>query len=292
MPAGGKPTVRSRRLGAALKRYRLAARLDQEHAAEALGCSAAKISRVESGNNAARVGDVRVLLDLYAVEDRNMRVQLEHLARESGKRGWWLEYAGIISDEHADLIALEVDASYIRSWQPLFVPGLLQTPDYLRTLLNTGLTVYPPEAVEKAVAIRRERARVIEERGSHFAAVIWEPALTAPMPSGEVHREQLAHILRNAQRQNVTVQVLPFEEWNAAHLAGHFVMFSFGPEPAPEAVAFDTTTSTVVVEDAADMTKHARVFEALRSAALSPEQTMTFLQNAMKSIPESEKGEQ
>ncbi len=252
----------------------------------------AKISRVEAGISGSRVGDVRVLLDLYEVEDANMRVQLEHLARQSNKRGWWLDYAGVVSDEHADLIALETDASYIRSWQPLFVPGLLQTPSYFQTLIDASHTVYSPETVEKGIAVRRERARVLEETsGSHFAAVIWEPALTAPMPSTKVHRQQLEHILNVAQRQNVTIQVLPFSEWGAAHMTSHFVMFSFGPEPAPEAVAFDITTSTVILENLEDTAKHARIFEALRSAALSPEKSLAFLQNAIGNIPESEKEE-
>ncbi|MEC4018436.1 helix-turn-helix domain-containing protein [Streptomyces sp. H27-D2] len=289
MPAGGKATVRSRRLGTALKRYRLAAQLDQEHAAEALGCSKAKISRVESGISGSRVGDVRVLLDLYEVEDANMRVQLEHLARESNKRGWWLDYQGTVSDEHADLIALETDATYIRSWQPLFIPGLLQTQDYFKALLDTGLTVYSPEVIEKTVAIRQERKRIIEEPGSHFAAVIWEPALTAPMPSPKTHREQLMYLVHVAQRQNISIQVLPFSDWAAAHMASHFVMFSFGPEPAPEAVALDSTTTTAILEDLEDVAKHARIFEALRSAALSPEQSLTFLQKAIEDIPDSEK---
>ncbi|WP_432143891.1 helix-turn-helix domain-containing protein [Streptomyces sp. bgisy084] len=289
MPVGGKPTVRSRRLGAALKRYRLAARLDQEHAAEALGCSIAKISRVEGGISASRVGDVRVLLDLYEVSDANARTQLEHLARVSNKRGWWLDYAGMVSEEHADLIALEVDASYIRTWQPLFIPGLLQTPGYLKTLVDGSHTTHSAETVEKALAVRRERKRVIEEGGAQFAAVVWEPALTAPMPSWEVHREQLTHIHELAQRKNVTLQVLPYSEWGAAHMASHFSIFSFGPEPAPEAVAFDSTTSTVIIEDLDDVAKHARIFEALRSAALSRKQSLTFLDKAIANMPEGEK---
>ncbi|MFE7609396.1 helix-turn-helix domain-containing protein [Streptomyces celluloflavus] len=288
MPAGGKPTVRSRRLGAALKRYRLAAHLDQEHAAEALGCSTAKVSRVEAGISASRVGDVRILLDLYGVGDANVRAHLEHLARMSNKRGWWLDYAGMVSDEHADVIALETDASYIRTWQPLFIPGLLQTPGYFKTLAGASVTVHPPETIEKAMAVRRERKRVIEEAGSHFAAVVWEPALTAPMPSREVHREQLMYVLDAARRQNVTVQVLPYSEWSAAHMASHFVLYSFGPEPAPEAVAFDSTTSTVLIEDLEDVAKHARIFEALRSAALSPKRSLAFLEKVIAGIPKSE----
>ncbi|MFD3999141.1 DUF5753 domain-containing protein [Streptomyces rubiginosohelvolus] len=130
---------------------------------------------------------------------------------------------------------------------------------------------------------------LIEEDGARFAAIIWEPALTAPMPPAKVHREQLLHILHVAQRQNVQVQVLPMAEWRAAHLSSHFVMLSFGPEPAPEAVAYDTSTSTVLVEDLAEMAAHARIFEALSAAALTPDQSLAFVWKALASIPESEK---
>ncbi|PJN27621.1 transcriptional regulator [Streptomyces sp. CB02613] len=290
MPAGGKPTVRSRRLGATLKRLRLNARLDQEHAAEAVDCSTAKISRIESGTVSARIGDVRVLLDLYGVEDEVERRRLEKLARDSNKRGWWLNFDWITKEAgFADFVTLETDASYIRTWQPLFVPGLLQTDDYLRTLLSSGLTVHSPESVEEVLAVRRVRRGLIEEDGARFAAIIWEPALTAPMPSARVHREQLLHILHVAQRQNVQVQVLPMAEWRAAHLSSYFVMLSFGPEPAPEAVAYDTSTSTVLVEDLAEMAAHARIFEALSAAALTPDQSLAFVRKTLASIPESEK---
>ena len=73
-------------------------------------------------------------------------------------------------------------------------------------------------------------------------------------------------------------------------MTSHFVMFNFGPEPAPEAVAYDTTSSTVILEDLEDMTHHAQIFEALRSAALPPEQSLTFLQEVMRTISDGEKG--
>ncbi|WP_307847484.1 DUF5753 domain-containing protein [Streptomyces sp. F63] len=147
----------------------------------------------------------------------------------------------------------------------MFIPGLLQTPAYLRALLDASLTVYSTDAVEEMAAIREARKRVIDEDGARFAAVIYEPALTAPMPSREAHREQLSHILFVAQRQNVSIQVLPMSEWRAAHMTSHFVMYSFGPEPAPEAVAFDSTTSTVILEEWPGMPRSLRRFALRRS---------------------------
>ncbi|MFF2923000.1 helix-turn-helix domain-containing protein [Streptomyces celluloflavus] len=290
MPAGGRPTVRSRQLGAALKRYREAAKLDQQHAAEHIVGSKAKISRIETGQVSARPGDVRLMLELYGVEDRDVYRRLEQLARDSNKRGWWLNFPWAIKDEgFADFVTLETDATYIRAWQPLFIPGLLQTDDYIKALMSLSLTVHSPEMVDEAVAIRQARRKTIEESGAQFAAVIWEPALTAPMPSRKVHREQLLHIHNVAQRRNVSIQVLPVSEWQAAHLSSHFVMFNFGPEPAPQAVAYDTTTSSVLFEDPEDMATHAQIFETLRSAALTPDQSLSFIRQAMKDIPESER---
>ncbi|MFE7116826.1 helix-turn-helix domain-containing protein [Streptomyces sp. NPDC057654] len=282
--------MRSKRLGAALRRYREAAKLDQQHAAEHIVGSKTKISRIEAGQVSARPGDVRLLLELYGVEDLNVHRRLEQLARDSNKRGWWLNYPSATKEEgYADFIALETDATYIRTWQPLFIPGLLQTDDYVKALMDLSLSTHSPEDLDEAVAIRRARRQTIEEDGAQYATVIWEPALTVPMPSPKIHREQLLHIENVAQRQNVSIQVLPLSDWKAVHLSSHFVMFSLGPEPAPEAVAYDTTTRTVIFEDLEEMAKHARIFEALRSAALTPEQSLTFIRNVMKGIPETEK---
>ncbi|MEU5209675.1 helix-turn-helix transcriptional regulator [Streptomyces sp. NPDC020742] len=288
MPAGGRPTVRSRRLGGALRKYREAAKLDQQHAADHIVGSKAKISRIESGQVTARPGDVRLLLELYGVEDPEVYRQLEQLARDSNKRGWWVNYPWALNPEYADFVTLEADATYIRTWQPLYLPGLLQTDGYVKALLEGGLTTSTPEDVELAIARRLERRKTIEEGGARYAAIVWEPVVTAPMPSPEVHRDQLLHLIDVAQRRNVSFQVLPLSEWQAAHMASHFVMFSFGAEPAPEAVAFDSTTSTVFVEELDDMVRHAEAFEELRSAALTPKQTLSFLSDQLAKLPESE----
>lgn len=288
MPAGGRPTVRSRRLGAALRKYREAAKFDQQHGADHIVGSKAKISRIESGQVTARPGDVRLLLELYGVEDPEVYRQLEQLARDSNKRGWWVNYPWALEPEYADYVTLESDATYIRTWQPLYMPGLLQTDGYVKALLDGGLAANTAEDSELAIAARRERRKVIEDGGARYAAIVWEPVITAPMPSPAVHRDQLLHLIDVAQRRNVSFQVLPLSEWQAAHMASHFVMFSFGAEPAPEAVAFDSTTSTVFVEELDDMVRHAEAFEELRSAALTPKQTLSFLSDQLAKLPESE----
>ncbi|MGX1853953.1 helix-turn-helix domain-containing protein [Streptomyces sp. NPDC055299] len=286
MPAGGKPTVHSRRLGATLKRLRLAARLDQEHAAEAVACSTAKISRIESGAVSVRVGDVRMLLDLYGIEDAEQRQRLERLARNSNKRGWWLnfQFQAPAIDRLGDYLTLETDATYIRAWQPVFIPGLLQTPEYTKALTEANPEVISEEAADEIVKVRQERRRVFEDSGSRFAAVVWEPAITGPMPAPQVHRAQLAHLIKMAGQPNMTIQVLPHSEWAAARVAPAFVALSYAYEASPEVIVQDTMTNSVIIEDHEDMAGYVHAFEALRSAALTPDQSIAFVEKLMNGI--------
>ncbi|MGC5361617.1 helix-turn-helix domain-containing protein [Streptomyces sp. DT24] len=286
MPAGGKSTVRSRRLGATLRRLRLDARLDQEHAAEAVACSTAKISRIESGVVSARVGDVRVLLDLYGVEEVAERRRLEKLARDSNKRGWWLNFPfqSHTLDRLGDFLSLETDATYIRAWQPVFIPGLLQTPDYTRALTRANPEGITAEAAEEVVKVRQERRRVFDQSGARFAAVIWEPAISGPMPSPRVHRDQLAHLVRTAEQPNVTLQVLPHGEWAAARVAPAFVALSYAQEASPEAIVQDTLVNSVILEDHEDMAGYVHAFDTLASAALTPDESLAFIRKTMNSI--------
>jgi transcriptional regulator with XRE-family HTH domain len=286
MPAGGKPTRRRRRLGATLKRHRLTAKLDQEHAAQALACSKAKISRVESGINSAKVAEVRYLLDLYGVTDTEEINRLEWLARNANKRGWWMDYQ--LPSAKLEYIALETDASYIRTWQPVFIPGVLQTADYTRALVDATPEITSPGTREAIVEVRQMRRRKFEESPTRFATVIWEPALTTPMPSPQTHADQLAHILTMAEEPSITVQVLPVSEWSAARSSPAFVALTFGKDPSPESVVLDTLINSVILEDLGDMAIYMHAFDNLRSSALTPERSIAFVRETLSHISPQE----
>ncbi|EPD95204.1 hypothetical protein HMPREF1486_01987 [Streptomyces sp. HPH0547] len=288
MPSDRRPTVRGRRLGAALRRFRLAAKLDQEHAAEALGCSTAKISRIESGANCARAPEVRYLLDLYEVHDPTTRYQLERLARSANKRGWWLNQPVPVPDKLGDYLALEADATFIRTWQTSLVPGLLQTAEYTRALVTAKPTRGDDSDVERIVAIRQERRKQFFDSGARLAAVIWEPALTSSMPSPKTHRAQLLDLLWLQQQPLVSLQVLPLSEWSAATSSPSFVMLSFDGEWAPSAVVQDTHEESVVLEDENLTTPYAHTFDTLRSAALTTEQTSSFIQKLVADLSQED----
>ncbi|MEW2454459.1 helix-turn-helix domain-containing protein [Streptomyces albus] len=274
--------MRSRRLGSALRRLREAARLDQQQAAEYIGGSKAKISRVEAGQVAARPGDVRLLLELYGVQDPDVSRHLEQLARDSNKRGWWWGYP--LPDGTSDYIALEADATCIRTWQPLLVPGLLQTAGYTRELIKGNSEIVDPDAAEHIVTVRQERRHRFEKAGTRFAAVIGEEALTASIPSAEVHREQLADLLTASRSPNLSIQVLPASEWRLTRCSPSFVMLSFDGEWAPTVAAQDTFRNIALAEESEVISSYAHTFETLRTAALGLEQSAEFIRSAMAAI--------
>ncbi|MEV6959393.1 helix-turn-helix transcriptional regulator [Streptomyces sp. NPDC051207] len=287
MPAGGRPTVRSRRLGAALRQYRQAAKLDQPQAAEVIASSQARISRIESGHATPRVIEVRLLLDAYGVTDPAVRAKLEDLAKHSKNRGWWLEHAAHLQPDYLDHIALEDDATYIREWQPVMVPGLLQTPAYAEAVIAGGPHYIEPERVTQLVKVRIGRQAKIEEGGASYTAILWEAVVAQPLVSVEIHREQLSAILETGKRKNVTVQVLPFSAGVLAGYSSAFYSFSFDEEPTVEAVAMDNLRGTSVLEGAEDLAAYANAYDLLRSSALAPDASAKLIRGVLRSLEEN-----
>jgi hypothetical protein len=99
-----------------------------------------------------RVADVRNLLDLYRVTDTEQREALFELTREARKRGWWTEF-GQLDDNFVDF---EAEASKIFTWQPIVIPGLLQTPEYARAI-QRGYLMTDEKEIDKLVRLRMER---------------------------------------------------------------------------------------------------------------------------------------
>ncbi|MGW2258442.1 DUF5753 domain-containing protein [Streptomyces sp. NPDC001780] len=286
MPNGGKPTVRSRRLGSALRRYRHAAQMDQEAAAEAIAASAAKISRMESGHVSCRVIDVRLLMAAYGETDRAKVARLEELAKTSNRRGWWLEHAAHLRPDYLDHISLEDDATYIREWQPVMFPGLLQTSAYAEAAIAAGLSYVAPERIEKLIKVREARQAKIDEGGAIYTAIIWEPVIRHSLVDMDIHRQQLTRTLEVGERKNVTVQVLPFAAGAKAGMTSAFASFSFDSETTVEAVTLDNLRGTSILEAPDDLTAYANAFDQLRSAALAPEASARLIREVLRSSKE------
>lgn len=271
------PSVRARQLAAELRRLRDAATLTGEEAAARLGWSPSKISRIETGQTAASLADLRRLLDLYDVTGTG-RERLEVLGQSAGQRGWWDAYADTLGPEYTALIALEAEAESVRWYSPMLVPGLLQTEAYAREVVRSGLLIAPPGEIERRVQVKMTRQRALTKDGPpQLSVVLDEAAVLRQVGSPEVVREQLAHLITMAGRPNIMIQVLPLAVGAHPATTGEFTILGFPELVAPDVVYLENMTSDLYVEREGEVYRYTLAFDRLRGLALGPDESAALI---------------
>jgi transcriptional regulator with XRE-family HTH domain len=284
MPVDQQPSIRRRRLGAELRRMREAGNLSLEQVAQQLECHRATISRLELGRSALRSRDLRHLLTMYGVTDENRIDAYVTMARTGRQRGWWQEYQDTLPPTYTDFIALESEATYLRAFQPLLLPGLLQTEGYASAVTRTLPTQMSDEDLNVYVRVRCARRSVIDTGKVRFCAIISETTLRTPVGGPEVMQDQLRHLLKVVQLGNVTVQVLPYRVGEHAGLHGPFVLMSFPLEHESDIIYLENLTSSLYLEKPEDVQAYTLVFDSLRSAALSPRDSEASIVEALHAL--------
>ncbi|MET9296249.1 helix-turn-helix transcriptional regulator [Streptomyces sp. NPDC003077] len=276
--AESRPSVRRRRLAATLVRLREEAGKTPEQAAERIGCHRSKISRIENARLGISLGELRDLLMFYGIEDAQFIEGLVDLARKGNERGW-TRHLGTTLPSYADHIDYEQTADYIRSYQPLLIPGLFQTPDYARALYRTNPEMISLEGVEKLVETRMRRQAVLDEPGAPRICVIeGEAALRSQVGGSKVMGPQLDRLVELADRPNIEMQVLPLNTGAHVGLIGAFVLFGF-PTPAfSDVVCVEHVTGSLHMETPEETGRYTLAFDSLRSAALSPADSSELIQ--------------
>lgn len=204
------PTAARMLVGAQLRRLRQLADISREAAGEAIRASDSKISRLELGRTGFKQRDVADLLTLYGVTDEAERQAVLELARQAGRPGWWHSYEDVVPPWYEPYIGLEQAASIIRGYEIQFIPDLLQTADYTRTVIGLRDPEVTDEAIERYVALWRGRQQVLYRPDpAHLWVVIDETALRRPVGGRATMRAQLRHLIEMTELPNVTVRVLP-----------------------------------------------------------------------------------
>jgi transcriptional regulator with XRE-family HTH domain len=279
----GSPTVRRRRLGAELRRYREAAGLTIDNVADQLDCSASKISRLENGQTGASPRDVRDMLAVYGVAQPVLE-DLVEIARETRKRGWWHSYGSVLT---GDYVSFEAAAQCIRSYEAQCVPGLLQVPDYARNLIRASRPEPSIQEVEDRVQVRLARQELLtQDDPVDFWCVLDEAALLRPVGGREVMRQQLEHLVSVAELPNVRLQILPLDTGAHPGMEGSFVLFTF-PEGDADTVYVTMATGGVFQEKAEELQRYATIFEQIVDAALTPGATTALIAKMVKECTKS-----
>ncbi|MFG3148040.1 helix-turn-helix transcriptional regulator [Streptomyces sp. M41(2017)] len=279
------PTLLKMLVGVQLTGARDDAGLSQEQAARALGFSPAKLSRIEAGKGRKppTEADVRALLDLYGTDDYEVSVLLR-LLRRAGEPGWWQRYDKRLMPEWFDrLVGLQEAATTIRTFEIQYVPGLLQTADYTRAVVQRGLPTAPAGEVERRVELRMRRRELLDrEDAPHLWAVVDESVLLRVLGSPEVMRRQLEHLVEMAERPHVIVQIVPLDVTNASAPAIPVTYLRFGGVELPDVVYLEHIRSANFLEDRDETEEYRVVLDRLADEALNPRESLALLRETME----------
>lgn len=274
-----------RRLRVELKRLRGQARLTQREVAKALDWSPSKVIRIESGQVGISVTDLRALAALYLVENGPALDDLAELARGS-KRQPFSDYRDVLPLETIRFFGYESSASLIRNVQPLLVPGLLQTEEYTRALLQT----YGNEAkeIERIIESRRERQEALDRDDPPQIFSILDEAVIRRRVGGEaVMTRQLEHLFALAERPTITVQVIPFNVGSYRAMRGPFVHLEFPLSDDPDVVFLDNAREGERFVDDPEVTgRYQEEFIELEDLAAAPSQLAEYVSSGKKGFLE------
>ncbi|MEV8506784.1 helix-turn-helix transcriptional regulator [Actinoplanes sp. NPDC051475] len=268
------PTIRRRRLGAELRRYRDAAGVTIDVVADRLGCSPSKVSRIETGHTSATPRDVKDMLDIYGVAGAPSD-ELVQIAREARQKGWWHPFSTVLTGAY---VGLEAAAKSIRAYEQQVVPGLLQTDKYAIAMIRAARLGDSEQEIEQRVRVRMARqALLIQDDPIDLWVVLDEAVLSRPVGGDEVMRDQLLRLGEMTELPNVTLQILPFAVGAHAGMDGTFAILDFPDAEDPNVVFAENATGGLFLEKTDELRKYNSIFDTIRATALSPEESRNMI---------------
>ncbi|WP_335983155.1 MULTISPECIES: helix-turn-helix domain-containing protein [Streptomycetaceae] len=273
-----------RNLGAELRRLRVSAGLKAEDVARHLGCSATRISRLESAHPSAalKADDIRRLGELFQISDGQIAMLLDMLTT-SQKIGWWEAYSDVMPSGLKVLVGLESDAQAERAWEPLLVHGLLQTADYARAVLS-GWGSHRPGDVADLVEVRERRQESLTRVDDPLElwVVLDEGVVRRPIGGRGTMHAQVTHLIEMSEQANVHLQILPTSKGAHPGLGGSLAILEFA-EDQP-VVYLETTAGNLYLEKRPDVRTFTGMYQTLGAMALPVDDTTAFLKSVAKEM--------
>jgi transcriptional regulator with XRE-family HTH domain len=282
------PTVGQVVLGRRLQDLRERAGLKREEAAKVLRVAPATVRRMEMAEVGLKIPYLQLLLKSYGVTDEEAEAFVT-LAEEANKPGWWQRFHDILPGWFSMYVSLEGAASLIRSYEPHFVPGLLQTEDYARGVLRSGAVgralAEDPDVVERHVALRMQRQELItREDAPRLWMVMDETALRRPAGGPDVMRGQIDRLLEVMELANVTLQIAEFASGPHPGTYGPFVLFRFAMSELPDMVYSEYLTGAVYLDARPEVATHLEVMDRMAAHAATAHRTKDILRDLRKEL--------
>ncbi|MEV0843155.1 helix-turn-helix transcriptional regulator [Actinocatenispora sera] len=271
------PTAKRRVVAAALKEFRERLGLKPAEVAKRVNHDASWLARIERAEIRAHPDAVTRLLDLYQVTGAQADAVLD-LAASAGSRGWWHVYTRAMPEWFGKFIGLEGAASIIRNFENGVMPGLLQTEDYARAVMQAVPLPGQPTDIDRFVKLRMERQELLTaEQPPQLRFILDESVVRRPIGGPDVLRNQLERILDlTAEHLHIKVMILPFDAGAHAGVDGPFILLDFPAAPAglpdtsdPRVVYIDNLVSALYLEESDQVMRYSAAWDSLCNQALS-----------------------
>jgi transcriptional regulator with XRE-family HTH domain len=285
MPTRPAPSFYRRRVREALRTARESAHLTQREAAQTMDWSMSKLVRIEAGSVGVSITDLRALLALYGVNDASQVNELVTMARASKERPWFSKYEKVLSPAFAQYLGYEDSSSVIRGFQPLTVPGLLQTDDYARAIVEASRV----DQVDERVELRTTRQELLERPDRpEIYYVLDEAALHRSVGGKMVMRSQLRHLRDLAQEPHTSIRIIPFSAGAHTAMKGSFTILEFA-DWDEDVLYLETAGGSVTSREDQQVISDYRVnFELLTAAALEDEQSVILIEEQINKLADPE----
>jgi len=274
MLQGPDSTVRIEVLGEELRRLRDACGLTLSQVVSRIGISESHLSRMELGRRPVSPEDLSALLVIYGVTGEERHEPLA-LAKKSTQPGLW-QRKGSFEARFATLKLLESRATRLVNFEPLVIPGLLQTVPYAQaTFREIGLFEDQAAIEERVVGRIHRQAALRKFNAPQLIAIVAESALRHLLGGREVMRDQLRYLVEVAERHNVTLRVVPTAVGGHPGLNGPFLRLRFNDRPS--VVFLPNRTCSLFLEEPSDVTIYDEMIVELLRVAMSEENSVRLV---------------
>jgi transcriptional regulator with XRE-family HTH domain len=280
MEASGNPSpvVQRRRLRTELRRARLDADLTQEQVATAMDWSLSKLIRIENGTVGISTNDLKAILAHYKITDDGRTAEMLALSRGARERSWWSAYRDA-SPRLIQLIEYESASFIIRNFQPMLIPGLLQTGEYAATVIRNLDPQASDQVVNLAVEMRIKRQQLLQQPETPLMFFIVDEAAVRRLVGGQqAMRRQIQRLLDESDKPTVTIEIVPFSAGAHPGMQGPFMLFEFPDAADDDALYLEGPgESRWNRDDPEEILSFRERFEVLRGLSLGPQGSRDLL---------------
>jgi hypothetical protein len=275
---GAQGSIDRRRLGIALREIRTGKGVTPAQVAEHTGWSESKTSRQERGLSPINPADLRVLIRFYDVTDQAQIDFLLGLASGSRGRDWWHQFSDVIPRQFSTYLGFEAVAASIHTYELAVVPGLLQTAEYARALVDAVGDAISEKEADRRVEARMYRQQILTgDSAPRLHAIVGEAVLRMQVGGAQVMHGQLLHIAEVAKRPNVIVQVVPFAAGAHRAMEQGFIILRFADAEMSDVVSVDLRTRSLYVDNANEVAAYRDAWESVLAVAATPAESLRMI---------------